>query len=116
MLGPTTVTGALALAQGTNGANVTGNRRKIVIFRRAEDWRLIATRVDLMGAYLGKVPTPADEIWLRDGDIIIVPPTPIKRFDDFVRQVFVDGVYGMFPLSQLGSGFTAVNFNAGGGN
>ncbi|MCA9134263.1 MAG: polysaccharide biosynthesis/export family protein, partial [Planctomycetales bacterium] len=99
--GPTSVTQALAMA---GGAVVGGNTREIVIFRRAEDWRLIATRVDLRGAHLGKVPTPADEIWLRDNDLIIVPPTPIRRFDNFVSQVFTQGVYGIFPFAQVGSG------------
>ncbi len=102
LLGPTSVTQALAMAEG---AAIGGNTREIVIFRRAEDWRLIATRVDIRGAHLGKVPTPADEIWLRDGDLIIVPPTPIKRFDNFVSQVFTQGVYGIFPFAQIGSGF-----------
>lgn len=102
MLGPTSVTQALALAEGTIlGANL----REIVIFRRAEDWRLIATRVDLRGAHLGKAPLPTDEIWLRDGDLIIVPKTPIQRFDDFVQQVFTDGAYAIFPFAQVGSGF-----------
>jgi polysaccharide export outer membrane protein len=106
LLGPTSVTQALALAQGMR---IGGNAREIVIFRRAEDWRLIATRVDLRGAHLGKVPLPTDEIWLRDSDLIIVPPTPITRFDNFVQQVFTDGIYGVFPLAQLGSGFTIRN-------
>jgi polysaccharide biosynthesis/export protein len=102
--GPTSVTQALAMAQGILRG---GNAREIVIFRRAEDWRLLATRVDLKGAHLGKVPLPTDEIWLRDSDLIIVPPTPIQRFDNFVRQVFTDGVYGVFPLYQVGSGLEA---------
>jgi len=101
LLGPTSVTQALALAQGTVPR---ANTREIVIFRRAEDWRLLATRVDIRGAHLGKVPTPADEIWLRDSDLIIVPPTPIARFDDFVSQVFTQGIYGIFPYAQVGSG------------
>ena len=101
LTGPTSVTQALALAQGVK---LGGNAREIVIFRRAEDWRLIATRVDIKGAHLGKVPLPTDEIWLRDNDLIIVPPTPIQRFDNFVRQVFTEGMYGLFPISQVGSG------------
>ncbi len=103
LLGPTSVTQALALAQG---AVPGANTREIVIFRRGEDWRLIATRVDIRGAHLGKVPTPADEIWLRDGDLIIVPPTPIARFDSFVSQVFTQGIYGILPFAQVGSGLT----------
>lgn len=106
LLGPTSVTQALAMAQG---ARPGANTREIVIFRRAEDWRLLATRIDVRGAHLGKVATPADEIWLRDGDLIIVPPTPIARFDNFVSQVFTQGIYGIFPFAQVGSGLNASN-------
>lgn len=105
--GPTTVTQALSLAGGTN---IRGNVREIVIFRRAEDWRYIATRVDLKGMHLGKVPTPADEIEVADSDLIIVPLTPIGRFNDFVDQVFSQGVYKIFPLAQVGSGLNAAAF------
>jgi polysaccharide biosynthesis/export protein len=101
LLGPTTVTQALAMG---GGVTLGGNNRQIVIFRRAEDWRLIATRLDLRGAHLGKIPTPADEIWLRDGDLIIVPKTPIQRFDELVQQVFTDGIYRVLPYAQVGSG------------
>lgn len=106
LLGPTTVSQALALA---GGPKVGGNLREIVIFRRAEDWRLIATRIDLRGAHLGKSPSPADEIWLRDNDLIIVPQTPIKLFNNFVRQVFTDGVYGIVPFG----GFSITQFQGG---
>lgn len=108
--GPTSVTQALALAQGVN---VGGNVRQVVVFRRAEDWRLIATRLDIRGVHLGKAPTPADEIWLRDSDLIVVPPTPIKRMDDFIDQVFTQGIYGVLPFAQVGSGFDVGGF---GGN
>lgn len=98
--GPTTVMGAVALAQGFA---VGSNPRQIVVYRRAEDWRLIATRIDLNGMLLGKVPTPADDIWLRDGDIVIVPPTPITRANQFIQQWFTDGIYSVFPFFQIGS-------------
>lgn len=104
LTGPTTVTQALALAEGVL---TRGNAREIVIFRRAEDWRYIATRVDLSGLHLGKVPTAADEIEVSDSDLIIVPKTPIARFNDFVEQVFQKGAYGIFPLAQVGTGFNA---------
>ncbi len=92
--GPTTVLGAIASA----GGNLPGaNLRQVVIFRRAEDWRLISTILDLQGAVYGKRPTPADEIWLRDGDVVIVPSKPIVRFNNWVQQIFTDGVYGVFP-------------------
>jgi polysaccharide export outer membrane protein len=102
--GPTTVTQALALAKGIL---VGGNDRQVIIFRRAEDWRLVATKLDLRGAHLGKDPTPADEIWIRDSDLIIVPRTPMQLTNDFVRQVFTEGIYGVVPFGgvsiQLGN-------------
>ena len=110
LLGPTSVTQALAMARGIN---IGGNAREVVVFRRAEDWRVLATRLDLKGMHLVKVPTPADEIWLRDNDLIIVPKTPIRRFNEFVDQVFRQGAYGVFPFAQLGTGFNAVGFQVG---
>jgi polysaccharide biosynthesis/export protein len=96
--GPTTVLGAIASAGGQrNGANL----RQVVVFRRAEDWRLISTMLDLQGAVYGKRPTPADEIWLRDGDVVIVPARPITRFNWFVQQVFTDGIYGIVPFGGV---------------
>lgn len=96
--GPTTVTGGIASAGGwLPGANL----RQIVIFRRADDWRIISTMLDLRGGLLGKRPTPSDEIWLRDGDVVIIPPAPIRLFDNFVRQVFTEGVYGIVPFSGV---------------
>ena len=76
---PTTVMGAISLA---GGWNIGGNLRQIIVFRRADDWRLVATRINLQGALMGKHPTPADEIFLRDADIVLVPKCPIQRIDD----------------------------------
>ncbi len=76
--GPTTVLSAIASA---GGQLPSANMRQVVIFRRAEDWRLLSTMLDLQGAVYGKRPTPADEIWLRDGDVVIVPAKPIARFN-----------------------------------
>lgn len=92
--GPTTVLQALALA---GGYLETANMRQVVVMRRADDWRLVATMLDLQGAVLGKRPTPADEIWLRDGDVVIVPKSSIAVLNDFVEQVFTNGIYGAFP-------------------
>ena len=96
--GPTTVTQALALSKGIL---VGGNDRQVIIFRRADDWRLVATKLDLRGAHLGKDPSPADEIWIRDSDLIIVPRTPMKLTNDFVRQVFTEGIYGVVPFGGI---------------
>ena len=95
LTGPTTAMQALALAQGTvNGANL----REIVVFRRGEDWRLTATRLDLRGAILGKRPVPSDEIWLRDSDIVVVPQNPLRRTTDFIQLAFGQGVNELLPL------------------
>ena len=96
LLQPTTVTQALAMAENIRNG---GNRRQIVIFRRADNWRMIATKLDLKGAHLGRRPDPSDEIWLRPDDTILVPPTPIKQFDNFVEQVFTNGAYRVFPFN-----------------
>lgn len=96
LIGPTSVTQAIALA---GGHKLGANLRHIVIFRYAEDWRLVTTVVDLRGAILGKDPTPADNIWLRDSDTVIVPQSGIKSMNNFVRQVFTEGIYGVFPFS-----------------
>jgi polysaccharide export outer membrane protein len=95
MVAPTTALQAITLAGGrVNG----GNLREIVVFRRAEDWRLLATKLDLNGAWNGEKPIPSDEIWLRDSDVVAVPRMPIRRFDDLVELYMTRGVYSVFPL------------------
>ena len=103
---PTTLMGAISLA---GGWNIGGNLRQIVVFRRAEDWRLVATRVNMQGALMGRHPTPADEIFLRDADVILVPKCPIQRIDDAINLVFTQGVN---PLITFGSaaGFLRLSF------
>jgi polysaccharide export outer membrane protein len=104
--GPTTAMQAIALA---GGWNIGGNLREIVVFRRAEDWRLIATKLDLRGALLGERPSPADELWLRDSDILIVPKSPIVRVNDFIELVFTRGVYGAIPFNGVSIGFAKLS-------
>lgn len=100
--GPTTVMQALALGGGwTVGANL----RQVVVFRRGDDWRLLATMLDLRGALYGKRPGPADEIWLNDADIVLVPKGPIKVANEAIEQVFTRGMYAVFPFS------TSYSFN-----
>ena len=95
---PTTVTQILAQAEGTR---LGANTRQVVVFRRAEDWRLIATMLDLRGAHIGMRPNPSDEIWLRDNDLIIVPSTPITRFNNGLQQIFTNGLYRVIPFQGL---------------
>lgn len=94
--GPTTVMQAISLA---GGWTVGGNLRQIVVFRRADDWRLLATMLDLRGALYAKSPGPSDEIWLNDSDVVLVPKGPIKVADDVIEQVFVRGLYGVVPFN-----------------
>lgn len=96
--GPTTVTQGLALA---GGLNLGANNRQVVIFRRAEDWRVVSTMLDLRAGHLGKRPNPSDEIWLRDSDLIIVPPRPIRNFNNFLQQVFTEGIYRIIPVQGI---------------
>ncbi len=107
LTGPTTTMQAIALA---GGWNVGANLRQVVVFRRGEDWRLMATMLDLRGALYGRRPTPADEIWLNDADIILIPKTPIEQVDEVIEQVFTRGLYAAIPLELIwGQGFTTVS-------
>lgn len=105
--GPTSVMQAIALA---GGWGVGANLRQVVVFRRGPDWRLMATMVDLRGALYGRRPVPADEIWLNDSDIVLVPKTPIQMVDEVVEQFFTRGVYAAVPLELIwGQGFTTIS-------
>jgi polysaccharide export outer membrane protein len=94
MTAPTTALQALALAGGENQG---GNLRQIVVLRRDEHWRLVATKLDLYGAVYGKRPQPSDEIWLRDSDIVIVPKMPIQRVNELVNMYITRTIYSVVP-------------------
>lgn len=92
---PTTVMQAIAMAGSwTVGAQIT----HVVVFRRADDWRLMATELDLQDALLGKSPCPADEIWLADNDLVLIPKSKLLRADNFIELVFTRGIYGVIPM------------------
>jgi polysaccharide export outer membrane protein len=103
---PTTAMQAIALAGGWNNG---GNLRTIVVFRRTENWRLIATKLDLRGALLGERPCPADEVWLRDSDIVVVPKSQLLRADDFIDLVFTRGIYGVLPMQGVSLSFSKLS-------
>ncbi|MGL4515053.1 MAG: polysaccharide biosynthesis/export family protein [Lacipirellulaceae bacterium] len=105
--GPTTVTQAIALA---GSWSVGANLRQVVVFRRGDDWRLMATMIDVRGALYGRRPVPADEIWLNDSDIVLVPKNAIQAADELIEQVFTRGVYAAVPLEVIwGQGFSSVS-------
>jgi polysaccharide export outer membrane protein len=96
--GPTTVIQSIALAGGWNtGANL----RQVVVFRRGDDWRMLATMVDVRGALHARRPVPADDIWLNDSDVVLVPKTPIEVFDEFLEQYIIRGLYGAVPVERI---------------
>ena len=102
---PTTAMGAIALA---GGWDTGGDLRQIVIFRRADDWRLVATKLNLAGALYGNHPTPADEIFLRDSDIVLIPKRPIQRVDDIIDLIFTQGLN---PMISFGAALDVLELN-----
>ena len=106
--GPTTLMSAIAMAGGWNqGANL----RQVVVFRRGDDWRLMATMLDVKGALYGRRPTPADEIWINDSDVVVVPKSPIQATDEIIDQFFTRGLYSLFPQFAFGE-FNFDNFRS----
>jgi polysaccharide export outer membrane protein len=98
LTGPTTAIQSIAMAgHWTPGANT----RQVVVFRRGEDWRLMATMLDLRGALYAKRPVPADDIWLNDSDIVLVPKTPIQQVDEVIDQYITRGVYSLIPREVI---------------
>jgi polysaccharide biosynthesis/export protein len=102
LVGPTTVIQAISLA---GSWNVGARLRQVVVFRRGDDWRLLATMVNLDPALRGCQPSPPGEIWLDDSDVVLVPKSAILQADDFINLVFTRGIYGVFPMS------TTLNFS-----
>ena len=98
--GPTTVMQAISMAQGWN---VGAGLQRIVIFRRTEDWRLIATQLDLRQALWGRQPCPGGEIWLRDSDVVLVPKSDLLLTTDTINLLFTRGLYGIFPFGNAPS-------------
>jgi polysaccharide export outer membrane protein len=98
LVGPTTALQAISMA---GSWRVGANLRQIVVFRRGDDWRLLATMIDLEGALFGRQPCPPGEIWIDDSDVIVVPKGKILQADDFINLVFTRGIYGVFPLTSV---------------
>ena len=94
--GPTTVMQSIALAEGWN---IGADLRHVIVFRRDNNWNLMATRLNLRPPLYGRSPCPADEIWLRDSDIVLVPKHPILAADDAIELIFTRGIYSVFPIS-----------------
>jgi polysaccharide export outer membrane protein len=96
MEGPTTLMQAITLA---GSWKVGAQLNQVVVFRRDENWQLMATTVNIRESLLFKKPCASGEIWLRDSDIVLVPKSPILCADDVINLVFTRGIYGVFPMS-----------------
>ncbi len=92
---PTTVIQAISQAGGWNQG---GNLRQVVVFRRDQDWRMMATRLNLSGALAGARPMPPDDIWLRDSDIVLVPKMPVQRLSELIDLYFTRTAYSVFKF------------------
>lgn len=96
--GPTTVMQAITLA---GGWNVGGNLHQVVVFRRDENWCLRATKIDVRAPLYGNDPCPANDIWLRDNDLVIVPKSKILCATDVIQLYFTRGIYAAFPINYV---------------
>jgi polysaccharide export outer membrane protein len=99
---PTTVIQAIAMA---GSWNIGGNLRQVIIFRRDDCWRLMATRVNVHPALYNSRKLEADDIWLRDSDIVIVPKCPLQVLDDYIQLIFTKGIYGVVPFQGVSFDF-----------
>ncbi len=100
--GPTTVMQAIAMA---GSWRVGGNLREVVVFRRGDDWRLLATKLDIWDALYGRKPCPAGEIWLNDSDIVLIPKQKILVTNEWIELIFTRGVYGVVPFQGMSVNF-----------
>ncbi|HEY2760927.1 MAG TPA: polysaccharide biosynthesis/export family protein [Pirellulales bacterium] len=97
--GPTTLMQAISMA---GSWKVGANLRQIAIFRRGDDWRLMATLVNMQGTMLLNCrPCPCGEIWIDDSDIVMVPKTPVLIADDLINLYFTRGLYSVLPFSTF---------------
>ena len=94
--GPTTLMQALAMA---GSWNVGANLREVVVFRRDENWCLMAVKLNIRPALFGRSSCPDAEIWIRDSDVIVVPQSDILIADNIIELFFTRGVYAVLPFS-----------------
>jgi polysaccharide export outer membrane protein len=106
LVAPTTITQAIALA---GGWNYGGNLWETVVFRRGDDWRLMATRVDLRGSLYGKRPCPADELWINDSDVVLVPKSGVLVAQNIISLVFAQGIFRVVPF-HAGFSYNTLRF------
>jgi polysaccharide export outer membrane protein len=67
--GPTT---ALQTVAAAGSVKLGANQRQVIVYRQDARGNLMATPLDLRQASKGRGSDPAGEVWLRDGDIVLV--------------------------------------------
>ena len=96
--GPTSVMQAISTAGGWNvGANLT----QVVVFRRDNDWRLMACMMGVWNPLYGNSKQAPGDIWLGDSDVVVVPKMKILVLDEFIDLIFTRGIYGVVPFSGV---------------
>jgi len=95
LTGPTTLTQSIAMAGSwRQGADLD----QVIILRRGDDWRMMATRVDIKDILYGRRPCSRGEIWIADGDVIILRKNGLQLANDFIDMTFTRGLYGIVPI------------------
>lgn len=95
LVAPTTLMQSIALA---GGWIYGGNLHTTIVFRRGDDWRLMASRFDLRGSLYGHRPCPADEIWINDSDVVLVPKSRALVFANVMSLLFTQGIFRVAPF------------------
>jgi polysaccharide export outer membrane protein len=97
--GPTSTMQAISMAGSwTVGANMY----HVVVFRRDDNWNLMATRLNLWDPTYGNTPCAAHDIWLGDSDVVIVPKMKVLVIDEYIDLYFTRGLYGLVPFNGVG--------------
>jgi polysaccharide export outer membrane protein len=95
---PTTAMQAISMA---GGWNVGANLHNVVVFRRDDNWQLMATRLSLWHPLYGNTPHACDDIFLGDTDVVVVPKMKILVADEFIELIFTRGIYGVVPFQGV---------------
>jgi polysaccharide export outer membrane protein len=104
--GPTSVMQAISMAGSwTVGANMY----HVVVFRRDDNWNLMATRLNLWNQAYGNVPCGPHDIWLGDSDVVIVPKMKVLVIDEYIELYFTRGLYGVVPFQGISVGMAKLS-------
>jgi polysaccharide export outer membrane protein len=103
--GPTSTMQAISLA---GGWNVGANMYHVVVFRRDDNWNLMATRLNLWDPTYGNTPHACD-IWLGDSDVVIVPKMKVQVIDEYIELYFTRGLYGVIPFQGVSVGMSKLS-------